>query len=104
MLRENDYGTLAIDSAHSDVTRVILQARCEMYVNEWMGRQLPRLYAEAGLDDITIEPTVIVQRDCIATEKRLGLNFTLAASRAREAGRITADEEAAWLMVSARAQ
>jgi SAM-dependent methyltransferase len=97
VLRENDYGTMAIDSAHPEVTRVILQSRCEMYVNGWMGRQLPRLFAEAELEDITVEPTVIVQRDFVAIEKRLGLNFTMAAARAREAGRITAEQETTWL-------
>jgi len=33
VLRENDYGTLALDSSHPAITRAILQARCEMYAN-----------------------------------------------------------------------
>ncbi len=97
VLRENDYGTLAIDSSHPAITRAILQARCEMYANGWIGRQLPRLFACAGLAEITVEPAVIVQRDFIATEARLGMNFAMAAARAQVSGRISAEDVTLWL-------
>jgi ubiquinone/menaquinone biosynthesis C-methylase UbiE len=97
VLRENDYGTMAVDSIHPELTRTILQARCDAYVNGWIGRQLPGLFAAVGLIDIVVEPAVIIQRDFIATEARLGMNFAMAAERAQEAGRISAEEATRWL-------
>jgi SAM-dependent methyltransferase len=97
VVRENDYDTLTIDGPDLDVTRKVLRARSDAFAHGTLGRQLPRLFAEAGLINITVNPVVILNRDFIATEEQLGMNFTTAAERAARAGDITVEESAAWL-------
>mmetsp|Transcript_18411 Transcript_18411/g.40090 ORF Transcript_18411/g.40090 Transcript_18411/m.40090 type:complete len:339 (-) Transcript_18411:202-1218(-) len=57
VISEPDWETLVIDSpSHGRVTRKIINHFTDTRVNGWMGRQLFRLYKNAGLVDVTVFP------------------------------------------------
>jgi hypothetical protein len=45
------------------LTRRIFQYICDQNVNGWIGRQLPRLFKQAGLVDVAILPHTLVVTD-----------------------------------------
>jgi hypothetical protein len=48
-------GGLQIDAPDKDVTRRITEFRGDVVRTGWIGRQLPRLFKSAGLDNIEVE-------------------------------------------------
>ncbi len=63
-LLERDWGTFAVDHSNRELTRRILDWRCDhIDGNNWAGRQLPRLCAETGWHVYDIQPIVAVARD-----------------------------------------
>ena len=45
-----------IDAGDRALTRRIVDFICDHEINGWLGRQMPRLYKENGLTDITVTP------------------------------------------------
>lgn len=56
---ELDEGSIVLDHPDQQVTRTILDAICEARVQPLIGRQLYRLFREAGLTDVTADPIAI---------------------------------------------
>jgi ubiquinone/menaquinone biosynthesis C-methylase UbiE len=92
---DTDWGTILIDGPDSPLTRTILNFVCDSHRNPWMGRQLYARFVAAGFRDIRVRADTLLFTDYA------GADFTVAletrVTQAREAGIITAGQEAAWL-------
>jgi ubiquinone/menaquinone biosynthesis C-methylase UbiE len=51
-----DWDTLIVDSPHKETTRAIARSFSDGIRHGWIGRQMPRLFREHGLADVTVEP------------------------------------------------
>jgi ubiquinone/menaquinone biosynthesis C-methylase UbiE len=51
-----DWDTHIVDSPDKDVTRTIVRSFSDGLQHGWIGRQLPRLFREHGLADVTVVP------------------------------------------------
>jgi ubiquinone/menaquinone biosynthesis C-methylase UbiE len=91
-----DAETMVLDVPDRALTRRILNHWCDTRsVNGWAGRQLPRLFREAGLVDIAIWPvTAQVTRLDRGAE---GFAFRERAEEARASGVASAEEVAGWI-------
>jgi ubiquinone/menaquinone biosynthesis C-methylase UbiE len=54
-----DADATLIDSADRKLTRTIVSTLADSYRNGWIGRQLPRLFREAGLRDVSTHPVTV---------------------------------------------
>ena len=54
-----DWDTLIVDSPHKDTTRAIARSFSDGIRHGWIGRQMPRLFREHGLTDVTTVPVQI---------------------------------------------
>lgn len=55
---EIDEGSFVLDHPDQQLTRTILSAYCDSMNCGWVGRQLPRLFRQAGLADVSVDPVV----------------------------------------------
>ncbi|HEV8347001.1 MAG TPA: methyltransferase domain-containing protein [Vicinamibacterales bacterium] len=94
---ERDIETRTIDVPAADraVTRRIINFWCDRFLGGWIGRQLPRLFAEAGLREVAIEPVTVIDTDFAAFDAQYDL--TRIVGRAEAAGAITFEESTQWL-------
>jgi ubiquinone/menaquinone biosynthesis C-methylase UbiE len=92
---DRDIETRTIDAADRAVTRRIINFWCDSFLGGWVGRSLPRLFREAGLDEISVEPFTVVDTDYAAFNAQYDL--PRIAARAQAAGVIRADEAERWL-------
>jgi ubiquinone/menaquinone biosynthesis C-methylase UbiE len=98
VITEPDMEARLVDAPDRDLTRRILNNFCDTLVNGWIGRQLPRLFEEAGLTDIAVSPRVLTQTDFrwgIAGLNSLSLDDHLA--RAQAGGVVSAAEATTWV-------
>jgi hypothetical protein len=91
---EVDWDGMAIDcpEIERDAWRRVVRSISEGVGIGWMGRQVRRLFAEAGLDDVTCEGFVMVVTDAATLFDDLLVRA--AIERARDAGAISAEETA----------
>jgi ubiquinone/menaquinone biosynthesis C-methylase UbiE len=91
-----DQETLIVDAPDRALTRRILNHACDSWlVHGWVGRQLPRLFSDAGLIGVTIAPVTAT-----VTSPAQGpgaFDFRGRAEQARAAGAVTAAEAARWV-------
>jgi hypothetical protein len=83
------------DAGDRFVTRKIVHYFCDQEVNGWIGRQMPRLFAEAGLIDIKALPVTTFLED-YKTMSDLYLAELLA--RAHSAEIVSRNEGKAWVI------
>jgi ubiquinone/menaquinone biosynthesis C-methylase UbiE len=57
---EFDHGSTMVDHPDRDTTRMILQTLDDAMAQGWIGRQLPRLFRQAGLTDLQVTATVVL--------------------------------------------
>lgn len=88
---EFDAGSSMIDSLQRGITRTILTSLEEAVVQGWMGRQLPRLFAEAGLTGLRVLPRTLL---CSFAFWHLLLDRHVDGLR--ESGVLTADQIQRW--------
>lgn len=98
---EPDWGAYTLDVDDRTATRAVLDARSDSIRNDWIGRQLPRLFRRAGLAEIMVEPMTSTQTD-------FGHWMALFAidtytRQAQEAELVTGEAVAAWLEQLAQA-
>jgi ubiquinone/menaquinone biosynthesis C-methylase UbiE len=86
-----DWDTAVVDSAQRRTTRRIMRSFADGIRNGWIGRQLPRLFREHGLIDMTVTPHPVLFPYEFA-ELLWGGHLT----RAQEAGTVTPAEVAQW--------
>jgi len=93
---EPDWDTLVIDYPDLAVTRAYTRFVSDRVVrNGCVGRQLPALARQAGLDVQNVIPVTTVSRDAQAADKILGLRRV--TERAAAAGYLSPEQAAAWL-------
>lgn len=88
---EIDLGTVVVDHPDQHVTRMILDAFAEPTTQPWIGRQLRRLFREAGLTGLTVDPIAFtVSHDIVRAL------FGPAVTRLRDEGMLTAGQVSEW--------
>jgi ubiquinone/menaquinone biosynthesis C-methylase UbiE len=92
---DRDIETRTIDAVDRALTRRIINFWCDSFLGGWVGRSLPRLFREAGLEEIGIEPFTVVDTDYEAFNAQYDL--PRIAARAAAAGVIRADEAERWI-------
>ncbi|MFF7192459.1 methyltransferase domain-containing protein [Streptomyces sp. NPDC008079] len=96
VLGEPDWDTLTVDHPDDELSRAYTRYVIgEVIRNARIGRQLPRLAAEAGFTVPTVVPVTPAFRDVGAADKVLGLERT--TQRALAAGYFTVEGARRWL-------
>jgi ubiquinone/menaquinone biosynthesis C-methylase UbiE len=91
---DSDWGLHAIHGADPAITARIIAFWAEHAANGWAGRQLPALFARAGL----VEPVVVADTITSCDPRSPSLQpFAAMAAAAERHGAVTADDKAAWL-------
>jgi ubiquinone/menaquinone biosynthesis C-methylase UbiE len=86
-----DWETAVVDSPQRPTTRLIMRSFADGIRHGWIGRQLPRLFREHGLIDVTVTPHTVMFPYEFA-ELLWGGHLT----RAEETGIVSASELAQW--------
>jgi len=92
---DRDWGLVAVESNDQAVTRKILDYVCGKIRNGWIGRQLPVLFRDCGLQEVRVEALPITVQDFRVADRLLDL--TLGAGHAADEGIIGPEERGAWL-------
>ena len=92
---EPDWETLFIDSADQRVTRAVVKVTCDNHKNGWIGRQLRRLFLDAGLTDVSVVCAVLTLTDFAEAEEALIARDCV--QQAQVAGAISASDGEHWL-------
>jgi ubiquinone/menaquinone biosynthesis C-methylase UbiE len=92
---DRDIETRTIDAPDRATTRAILNAWCDGFLGGWIGRALTRLFREAGLLDISIDPFTVIDTDYEAYTAQYDL--PRVAAHAEAAGVISAEAKEQWL-------
>jgi ubiquinone/menaquinone biosynthesis C-methylase UbiE len=88
---DTDHETVVIDSTEPEIEKRLMRFRFDtMYTNPGSGRQLYRLFREAGLRDVTVEPRAMASLD-LGFARVAGSTDKLA-TQALAAGVVTAEE------------
>lgn len=89
---EVDWDGISIDTAGLDrsIWRRTILAISDGAGNGWQGRELRRLFLDAGLEDVTCEGVIVIMTD--ATTMLEDLAGRISTERVRDAGAISADE------------
>jgi ubiquinone/menaquinone biosynthesis C-methylase UbiE len=98
VVADPDVEAWLVDAPDQILTRKILHFSCALLANGWIGRQLPRLFKQAGLVDIAISPQILTQTDF--SRGIAGLNsFPLAdnLTQAVASGVVSAQEADTWV-------
>jgi len=91
---DTDWGAQALDSGNLDVTERMRRLQLQRGIrNPTIGRQLRRMFVEAGLQEIRTIPHVYVETDFEIT----GPVLRAAAERARQEGVLSEDEATGWI-------
>ena len=90
-----DWATALIDSPDREVTRQIANCRSDHIRTGWIGRQLYRLFKEAGLLEVRIEPAVLTGTDY--TRAKFGMGLQQYAETAAVLGLIKREDAERWL-------
>jgi ubiquinone/menaquinone biosynthesis C-methylase UbiE len=95
-LAQPDYDTLAVDPGGVEINRALNRFVCkEIVPHATIGRQLPRLALDAGLDVRAVRTSAPVFRDFAVADLILGLRRN--ATRAVDAGQLDRSEAEHWL-------
>ncbi len=90
LLFDPDFETAIVDAPDRALTRRLLNFFCEGHRDGWMGRRLPGLFREVGLEEITVEPVTVLLADLPRANAVLALEDTV--TRAGAAGVVPEDE------------
>ena len=93
---DRDWGLVAIDADDQKITRKILDRICGKIPNGWIGRHLPVLFRDHGLQEVRVEPLPITVQDFRVADTLLAL--TLIAGHAADEGIVSLDKKNAWLL------
>ena len=93
---DRDWGLVAVESNDQAVTRKILDRICGKIRNGWIGRRVPVLFRECGLQEVRVEALPITVQDFRVADRLLDL--TLVAGHAADEGIVSPDETRSWLL------
>jgi ubiquinone/menaquinone biosynthesis C-methylase UbiE len=88
---EIDEGCAVLDHPDQQMTRTILDAYGDAKACAWIGRQLPRLFRQAGLADVSVDPFVIL--GCLEIFRAL---LGPAVKRLCDERVLTAEQASGW--------
>jgi SAM-dependent methyltransferase len=88
---ELDMGTMLLDHPDRAVTQTVLSASADSMAQPWMGRQLPRLFREAGLTGLSVDLIVI-----LSGPENFRAQLGPAVARLREEHVLTAEQARDW--------
>jgi hypothetical protein len=92
---DRDWGLVAVDSDNRTVTRALLERICTKIRNGWIGRQLPAIFRDCGLEQVRVRAVPFIARNFLIADTLL--NLTLVAGHAVDEGLVDAEEVRAWL-------
>ena len=92
---DRDIETRTIDAPDKALTRAIVNFWCDAFLGGWVGRALPRLFRETGLQDVSAEPFTVIDTDPLAFNAQYNLPRIVAQAEA--SGAIGPGEGARWL-------
>jgi SAM-dependent methyltransferase len=87
-----DWETLFVDSPYKSITRAVARSFCEGIKQGWIGRSLPRLFKEAGLTHVLVEPHPARFPNCTFAHRP----FDGHLSQAVAAGALPENELSSW--------
>lgn len=90
-----DWETLVVDIPDRTITRKLLSFFCDSSGSRWIGRQLRRLFLEAGLTGVRVFADTLILSDYTQASQIFKLQET--AAHAQAAGIISAGEVTSWL-------
>jgi ubiquinone/menaquinone biosynthesis C-methylase UbiE len=90
-----DWETLIVDAPDRTITRKLLNFLCDSGGSRWIGRQLRRLFFEAGLREIGVIAETLVFTDYTQADRVFQLQETAAQAQAAEA--VSSAEANKWL-------
>jgi ubiquinone/menaquinone biosynthesis C-methylase UbiE len=90
-----DWETLVVDAPDCALTRKLLNFLCDGSGSRWIGRQLRRLFLEAGLTDIGVFAETLMFTDYVQANRVFQLQET--AVQAEAAGIVSSREANQWL-------
>jgi ubiquinone/menaquinone biosynthesis C-methylase UbiE len=93
LIYEVDFETLTLDLPDRQRTRRIVNTWCDSFRNGWLGRHVPALFREAGLEDVRITPATLWLRYPVVMQM-VGPG---TVERACGAGLLTPAEGEDWL-------
>jgi ubiquinone/menaquinone biosynthesis C-methylase UbiE len=92
---DTDHETVVVDSPDPEIARLLLRFKSDhMLTNAGAGRQLYRLFREAGLRDVTATPQAMASLDL--GFGRLAGTLDEVETQALQAGVVTAEEVERW--------
>jgi hypothetical protein len=95
VVAESDSETRVQDAPDRELTRRILTQFHEQFPNRQMGRQLPCLFKQAGLTEVSVHPHTVFSTE---PASGFGRNWIRRAVERAEAAGVVAEEEAStWL-------
>ncbi|HEY6298230.1 MAG TPA: methyltransferase domain-containing protein [Candidatus Binatus sp.] len=93
---DRDWGLVAVDADDQAVTRKILDHICAKIRNGWIGRRVPVLFQDSGLQEVRVEAIPITVRDFRVAD--ILLDLTLVAGHAADERIVSSDDKKAWLL------
>ncbi len=94
VLGEFDMETAIVDSPYRALTRKVLDFWCDSIPNGWIGRQLPALFLELGLQAVTVVPLTL--RLTAYAQWNDVFQIALTVQRAQRANVLSANESELW--------
>lgn len=92
---DNDWGTFTINGNPEMATQTIEGLWRDSITNRWIGRNLKRLFVEAGLHDINVESSVSVMTEFATADHVYNIGQTV--DRAVAMGLLTPSAAESWL-------
>jgi ubiquinone/menaquinone biosynthesis C-methylase UbiE len=93
LVYEVDFETITLDLPNRKRTRKIINTWCDSFRNGWLGRHVPALFREAGLEDVRITAATLWLRHPVVMQ----LVGQTTVERACAAGFLTPEEGEDWL-------
>jgi SAM-dependent methyltransferase len=95
VVSDRDWGTLVVDSPDRAMTRKLLNFHCDSSGSRWIGRELRRLFVEAGLTEIEVFADTLMFTDYPMASRVFALQEI--AAQAETAGVVSLTQANQWL-------
>jgi ubiquinone/menaquinone biosynthesis C-methylase UbiE len=94
VVHEPTTGTQSFFGVDVQATRALIDALARQWRNGWIGLQMLQLFRDAGLTNVTVEPTTLTSRSLQAVTARM--HYRDAVDRAIQDGIVDAEQMNAW--------
>jgi ubiquinone/menaquinone biosynthesis C-methylase UbiE len=90
---EVDFGTVVLDTPEREAARKLIDTWCDSLRDGWLGRRMPRLFRDVGLEEVGVLPHTLTLTPPLA----LPILGAATVARAVERGTLTPMEGQSWL-------